>query len=154
MECAVTARMSMECAPLPTRTADQPLLPPPAAPAQTRAASEGQTRELAAATLDQIAAAGFSVIRVWAFNDGKGWNALQTAPGGAPGVGRGGGGEASMPQAGPHGPLPSPMAGRGASTAGASARARGRCAGPPGLGAPRTLRSLAPSSCRRARHIR
>lgn len=47
---------------------------------QTRAASEG-TRAMAAETLDEIAALGFSVIRLWAFNDGDGWNALQTAPG-------------------------------------------------------------------------
>ncbi|GBF97528.1 mannan endo-1,4-beta-mannosidase-like [Raphidocelis subcapitata] len=45
-----------------------------------RAASEG-TREMAEETLDQIARLGFSVIRIWAFNDGAGWNALQTKPG-------------------------------------------------------------------------
>jgi endo-1,4-beta-mannosidase len=36
---------------------------------------------MAEETLDAIARMGFSVIRLWAFNDGAGWSALQTAPG-------------------------------------------------------------------------
>jgi mannan endo-1,4-beta-mannosidase len=31
--------------------------------------------------LDGALRAGFTVLRTWAFNDGDGWNALQTAPG-------------------------------------------------------------------------
>ena len=31
--------------------------------------------------LDDAQAAGLSVIRTWAFNDGQAWNALQPAPG-------------------------------------------------------------------------
>ncbi len=47
---------------------------------QTRAASEG-TRQLASDTLDAMQRCGMTMIRTWAFNDGAGWNALQTAPG-------------------------------------------------------------------------
>lgn len=36
---------------------------------------------MALQTLDAIARMGFTVVRIWAFNDGGGWNALQTAPG-------------------------------------------------------------------------
>ncbi|KIZ00565.1 Mannan endo-1,4-beta-mannosidase 1 [Monoraphidium neglectum] len=36
---------------------------------------------MALETLDACQRLGFSVIRTWAFNDGGGWNALQTAPG-------------------------------------------------------------------------
>lgn len=46
----------------------------------TRAASEG-CRQMVADTLDAIQRTGCTVIRTWAFNDGSGWNALQTAPG-------------------------------------------------------------------------
>lgn len=31
-------------------------------------------------TLDDAQAMGFTVIRTWAFNDGDGWNAVQTQP--------------------------------------------------------------------------
>ncbi|KAI8466427.1 MAG: glycoside hydrolase superfamily [Monoraphidium minutum] len=46
----------------------------------TRGASEG-TQAMVLETLDGIQRLGFSVIRLWAFNDGDGWNALQKAPG-------------------------------------------------------------------------
>lgn len=32
-------------------------------------------------TLDAIQAMGFTVVRIWAFNDGPGWMSLQPAPG-------------------------------------------------------------------------
>ena len=53
---------------------------------QTRGASPG-TKAMVLETLDAAARMGFTVIRAWAFNDGAGWNALQTAPG--EGSGRG-----------------------------------------------------------------
>lgn len=54
--------------------------PPHQRPAKTRGASDG-TRKTVTDTLDAAARLGFTVVRAWAFNDGPGWNALQTAPG-------------------------------------------------------------------------
>lgn len=46
----------------------------------TRAAEIG-LRSQVLEVLDDAKAAGLSVIRTWAFNDGNEWNALQPAPG-------------------------------------------------------------------------
>jgi len=73
----VQQRSSINPNPNPSQPKHRTPSPPPA---QTRAASEG-TRKMAEETLDQIEKLGFTVIRVWAFNDGPGWNALQTGPG-------------------------------------------------------------------------
>lgn len=46
----------------------------------TRAADAGLKQQVLE-VLDDVKAAGVSVVRTWAFNDGAEWNALQTAPG-------------------------------------------------------------------------
>ena len=48
--------------------------------AQTRGADPGLRHEVTG-VLDAMQAAGLTVVRTWAFNDGKEWNALQTSPG-------------------------------------------------------------------------
>ena len=47
---------------------------------QTRGADPGLRHEVTG-VLDGMKAAGLTVVRTWAFNDGKEWNALQTGPG-------------------------------------------------------------------------
>ena len=47
---------------------------------QTRGADPSLQHEVTE-VLDSIKAAGLTVVRTWAFNDGDSWNALQTAPG-------------------------------------------------------------------------
>eukprot|EP00775_Hariotina_reticulata_P002092 gene2092-2410_t len=47
---------------------------------QTRSADEG-CRAMVLQTLDAIQATGFTVVRIWAFNDGPGWMSLQPKAG-------------------------------------------------------------------------
>ncbi len=46
----------------------------------TRAADPGLQQQVLE-VLDDAKAAGLTVVRTWAFNDGPEWNALQPAPG-------------------------------------------------------------------------
>lgn len=51
---------------------------------QTRAADPG-CRPMVLQTLDAMQALGFTVVRIWAFNDGPGWMSLQPQAGGSKG---------------------------------------------------------------------